>query len=72
MISTAIALVQEKKAKVYGLCIDIARWPDWVERELYAWTAPVLVAQRFRHGPRYFFADHGLPVPALNMSGILK
>ena len=52
---------------MYGLYIDIAKWPDWVEKELYAWTAPVLVAQRFRYGPRYFFADSGLPVPVMTM-----
>lgn len=75
MFQRAIATAREKK-KVYGLYIDIAKWPDWVEKELYAWTAPVLVAQRFRHGPRYFFADHGLPANARQLtewySGLLS
>ena len=59
-------VTKEKKKKVYGVCIDIVKYPEWIEKELYAWTAPVMVAQRFRHGPRYFYADHGLPVPGMN------
>lgn len=46
-----------KRKKLLILAIDIHEFPSFVEHELYAWHAPALVAQRFRHGPRYFFSD---------------
>eukprot|EP00434_Breviolum_minutum_P019538 symbB.v1.2.017236.t1/scaffold1342.1/size124297/9 len=55
------------------LAVDIQQFPSFVEQELYAWSAGV-VAQRFRHGPRYFFSDipGAMPERPADLSDFLK
>lgn len=43
---------------------DAPRFPSFVEQELYAWSAGV-VAQRFRHGPRWVDDGWSLMIPVL-------
>ncbi|CAJ1424373.1 unnamed protein product [Effrenium voratum] len=76
LLGEVVRRQKEVGKKALALAVDAARWPQFAEQELYVLDVPgkaALVAQRFRHGPRYFFSENGtLPASAEELMAWLK